>query len=180
MALKYAILGILADVGPQSGYDLKALIEQGPGHVWTADLSQIYRTLGNLVTEKLVEVEEDEDSARGRKVYSITAKGLGDLTNWLSEDYEMLPVREPMLLRLFFGGRIPRTRVIEQLLDYKTRLEALQSDYDNAANTIAQGASHRPTAAMFWQFTLEMGQQWLQTSIKWCEQTLQKLEQETE
>lgn len=177
MALKFAILGILADFGPQSGYDVKSMFEQGPGHVWTADLSQIYRTLSNLVSEQLVEVEEDTDSARGRKVYSITADGLMALKTWLSEDYEILPVREPALLRLYFASHISPERVKEQLRTLKAQLEATQFEYNNMTEGIQYGAQFKPQAAIYWQFTLDMGLQWLQAYIDWCEKTLEKLEE---
>ncbi|MCB9437209.1 MAG: PadR family transcriptional regulator [Anaerolineales bacterium] len=177
MALKFAILGILADFGPQSGYDVKSMFEQGPSHVWTADLSQIYRTLSNLVSEQFVKVEEDTDSARGRKVYSITSEGVAALKNWLSEDYEILPVREPGLLRLYFSSHIPPKRVKEQLRTLKSQLEVSHAEYISMTDAIQHGAQYKPQAAIYWQFTLDMGLQWLQAYIDWCEKTLEKLEE---
>ncbi len=45
---KYAVLGMLS-IGPMSGYDIKKLIGETVGHVWSESYGQVYPALRELV-----------------------------------------------------------------------------------------------------------------------------------
>jgi len=77
--LGYAILGLLSRE-ELSGYDLTQRMKGRIGYFWSARHSQIYPELarleeGGYVVHGVVEQQERPD----KKVYEITAKGLGVL-----------------------------------------------------------------------------------------------------
>ncbi len=75
MSLKHAILGFL-NYQPQTGYELKEVFDDSVQHFWSADQSQIYRTLNELMAENYVTMEVvPQDNRPNRKVYSITTSG---------------------------------------------------------------------------------------------------------
>ena len=63
MSLKYAILGFLS-YKSFSGYDLKKAFDNSVRHFWSANQSQIYRTLAQLDEEGLVAKEVIEREER--------------------------------------------------------------------------------------------------------------------
>ncbi len=117
MSLKHAVLGLLS-LNPQSGYELRKLMDQSTSHFWSADQAQIYRTLSQLVADGLVEVRDVSQSGKpDRREHRITAQGEQELDSWLASPVEYVPAREAFLLRLFFLGRLgvgPVLEVLEQ------------------------------------------------------------------
>ncbi|WP_150248941.1 PadR family transcriptional regulator [Nocardiopsis deserti] len=120
MSLRHAILGLLS-IKPMSGYDLKKVIDESVGHFWTADQSQIYRTLTGLVEEGLASrrtvVQEERPNLH---LHSVTGPGLAELDRWLASPLRTPPTRDPFLARLFFADRM-RTQDIRELLDTRRR-----------------------------------------------------------
>ncbi|MFI7612650.1 PadR family transcriptional regulator [Nonomuraea terrae] len=99
MALRYALLGLLAE-RPASGYELAKEFEGDLGHyAWQAGHNRIYPELARLADEGLI--ESAEEGARGRRVHTITAAGLAELRAWLLEPWEGGAVRNEGVLRLF-------------------------------------------------------------------------------
>ena len=84
MSLEFAILGFL-NYHPYTGYDLKKIFDSSVRHFWSADQSQIYRTLARLMDLSYVEMEKVVQEDRpDRKVYHITDSGRAELSKWLS------------------------------------------------------------------------------------------------
>ncbi len=130
MSLKHAILGFLS-VQPMSGYDLKKAFDDSVGHFWSADQAQIYRTLAALTDEGLVEVRTIEQRGKpDRKEHRLTPDGERELDAWLRSSEPARPMREPFLLRVFFGGRLGVEEVRRMLLRHveneERRLEILR------------------------------------------------------
>ncbi|GLW07088.1 hypothetical protein Misp01_22180 [Microtetraspora sp. NBRC 13810] len=99
MALRYALLGLLAE-RPASGYDLAKEFEGDLGrYAWQAGHNRIYPELARLAAEGLV--EGAEEGTRGRRVYTITAAGLAELRAWLLQPQLGGAVRNEGVLRLF-------------------------------------------------------------------------------
>ncbi|QSB04772.1 PadR family transcriptional regulator [Natronoglycomyces albus] len=115
MSLRHAILGILS-IEPMSGYDLKKVIDESVGHFWSADQSQIYRTLNALVEDNLATrrtvVQEERPN---QHIHRPTDLGLAELEQWLRSPIQMGPSREPFLARLFFADRLPAADIAELL-----------------------------------------------------------------
>ena len=83
MSLEYAILGFL-NYSPFTGYDLKKVFDATVQHFWSADQSQIYRTLADLPrkngsSRKL----SNRMIAPIARIYHITDTGREELRNWL-------------------------------------------------------------------------------------------------
>src|SRR6266702_3216205 len=117
MSLRYAMLGLLAD-RPASGYDLLQRFKRSLANVWPATQSQIYTELAKLADTGLIAVTDE--GPRGRKEYSITDEGLGELRQWLSGT-KPRPVRNEMLLRTFFLGTITPEQAREYLASIESR-----------------------------------------------------------
>ena len=114
MSLKIALLGIL-DLAPMTGYDLKKSIEVSVAHFWSADQSQIYRTLAALVGAGLAEVEVIPQEGRpDRREHHITTAGRAALNEWLRSPLQPAVSHDAFLMRLFFVGTlgVPATRAL--------------------------------------------------------------------
>ncbi|WP_032378726.1 PadR family transcriptional regulator [Rhodococcoides fascians] len=118
MSLPHALLGLLA-IESRSGYDLtEALSAEGIGkHAWTAGHTSIYPELNRLDASGHIEVIER--GARGRRTYSITEAGRGELRRWLVET-QIRPavVRNENILRLFLLSALEP----EDAIDVLTRI----------------------------------------------------------
>jgi len=104
MSLTIALLGML-ELSPLSGYDLNKRIEASVIHFWSADQSQIYRTLSRLVTDGLAEVTIiPQDGKPDRREHRITPAGREALDAALTAPLEPETPHESFLMRLFFAG----------------------------------------------------------------------------
>ncbi len=177
MSLQHAILGMLDLIGEQSGYDLSTAFNRMAGNVWSADRPQIYRTLAKLHKDGLVDEREDEDSGRGRKLYQITDAGQQELQEWLESDWEIINYRDPNLLKLFFGKRVPVERLREQITGYQDYIAQIQAQIKPAEKNINQGAQRLPDDAVFWRLTLDQGRLAIEMLLEWCALTLTKLDE---
>lgn len=120
MSLRHAILGLLS-IQSMSGYDLKKVIDESAGHFWTADQSQIYRTLAGLIDDDLASRQTVVQHVRPSvHVHSATDLGLAELDKWLASPLQTQPSREPFLARLFFADRMP-AKEIRGLLNARRR-----------------------------------------------------------
>jgi DNA-binding PadR family transcriptional regulator len=99
--LGYAILGLLCRE-ELSGYDLTQRMKGRVGYFWSARHSQIYPELarleeGGYVAHSVVEQQERPD----KKVYEITAEGLGALKEWVVQPPEPKPSRDELVLKAY-------------------------------------------------------------------------------
>lgn len=112
MSLEYAILGFLQHK-PISGYDMKKMFDSSIKHFWSADQSQIYRTLNKLTNEGLIEMEVVlQEGKPNSKIYNITNKGRSEFINWLSTPMSMPEPRIPWLIQVFFSAKLPDGDII--------------------------------------------------------------------
>lgn len=123
MSLDFAILGFL-NYQPFTGYDLKKIFDNSVHHFWTADQSQIYRTLTRLTQQGLAQVQLVEQVDRpDRKVYSITPAGrtafIASLLKPLPEDRH----RSPFVFAMLFADLLPTSRVSGMLDSYIAQVE---------------------------------------------------------
>ena len=184
MSLDHAILGFL-NYSPLSGYDLKKIFDISVRHFWSADQSQIYRTLARLAENGLVTCEVvEQDSRPDRKVYFITPKGREELHRWLNEPLTMQPARSAPLIRVFFSG----FEEDENALQYfragvemmKAILKVYQSipaDLDNRIlQEIPQIRQITQRDRFFWLLTLESGIENIRSTLRWMESVIERLE----
>lgn len=146
MSLRHAILGFLS-VKPMSGYDLKRHFDASVRHFWTADQAAIYRALGELDAERLVEHERVAQATRpDRKVYQLTEAGRAALDEWLATPASPVARREPLLVKLFFAGRLP-PEALRRLLEAElAQVEAELAGYRGIVGAIAAATEPVPEA----------------------------------
>jgi DNA-binding PadR family transcriptional regulator len=97
-----ALLGLLHE-GPMTGGQLMAAAERRLGPYWSMTRSQVYRELPALADQGYVRM--GKPGPRSSQPYSITASGKRAFTRWLSESPGRDAVRNPIALRVAFGGQ---------------------------------------------------------------------------
>ncbi|MGI5121775.1 PadR family transcriptional regulator [Marinactinospora thermotolerans] len=176
MSLRHAILGILS-IQPMSGYDLKKVIDESVGHFWSADQSQVYRTLAGLVEDGLATrrtvVQEERPNLH---LHSPTDLGLAELDRWLTSPLKTPPTRDPFLARLFFADRLPPEE-IRGLLETRRRevgeqLAALEAIAVPAGSADDLGRVLRLA-------TLSYGISQARAELDWLDDTRRRLERIT-
>lgn len=154
-------------------------------HFWHAYHSQIYTTLRKLEEDGLLVSDlEDGDDKLNRRLYSITEAGRAELHTWLNAPLTtMVPVKEDLLVRLFFSGARPKEQVLDELrfqrhlhqqklLYYQT----LSADH-MFGQIVGEGGDVAAIAAEipYWVATLRFGIQFEQMYLAWLDQTIADL-----
>jgi DNA-binding PadR family transcriptional regulator len=104
MAVKYALLGLLADA-PMHGYDLKRAFDDKLGDIWTLNVGQIYTTLERLKAEGFVDYDEVAQSDKpDKKVYRITDAGRDEFQDWRLRPIKAEPrtLRDELFVKIIF------------------------------------------------------------------------------
>lgn len=143
MSLRQAILGFLS-IRPLSGYDLKRTFDQSVRHFWSADQAAIYRMLGELEADGLVEYERIAQETRpDRKLFRATEAGLEALDGWLAAPAPAVPRREPLLVKLFFSARLSPEATLALL---RAELDAVEAEM-GAFTTYVEAMGERVESA---------------------------------
>jgi PadR family transcriptional regulator AphA len=177
MSLKHALLGFI-NYGPMTGYELKKFFDTSVAHFWNAELSQIYPALKAMESEGLVEMKvEVQEDRPNRKVYSITDTGRRELLGWLAKPSEREQVREPILIKVFFGSSLSKQELISVLQncadETRTALTYLQHAHQFVDRFVESiGLEHE---ALFWQLTIDCGLKVHKAELDWTEEAIQKI-----
>ena len=117
----YIVLGLLSLLGEATPYELKGAAASSIGSFWSLQHAQFYTEPERLARAGYVR-EEREEGGRRRKHYRLTAEGRRALEAWArAPTGELAEVREPALLRLFFGAD-PRALATVQAEAHRVRL----------------------------------------------------------
>ncbi|MDO5500487.1 MAG: PadR family transcriptional regulator [Propionibacteriaceae bacterium] len=138
MSLKHAILGLLAE-GPLTGYDLKHRIDEAG--VWSADQSQIYRTLATMTADGWVTrhtvVQTDRPS---QHPHQLTEAGRAEFQRWLGAPPEAPGgPRDPFDLRLWFGAHLPAAVTRRALAERRAELAEVEQELVEDASPSGPG-----------------------------------------
>jgi DNA-binding PadR family transcriptional regulator len=161
---------------PMSGYDVKKIVEQSVSNFWSESFGQIYPTLRALVREGLAStVPTDVKGLRRRQVYAITEKGRAALRQWLEDPITPGPLRNELLLKLFFarqaGGEVAKKHVE----GFKARMIALSRHYEAIGEQLSRERADEPDLE-YWQLTLEYGRLEADAHLAWCDKAIAALE----
>jgi PadR family transcriptional regulator AphA len=178
MSLKHALLGFI-NYGPMTGYELKKFFDTSVAHFWNAELSQIYPALKSMESEGLVEMKvEVQEDRPNRKVYSITEQGRRELMEWLAKPAEREQIREPILIKVFFGSSLRKDQLLDVLGKAAdegrwqvTYLQYAHQFVDKFVESL--GLQHE---ALFWQLTIDAGLKVHSAELAWTEEAIQKIE----
>lgn len=178
VSLKHALLGFLS-FGPATGYELKHAFENSIQHFWSADLSQIYRTLESLREEGLVTMRiEHQETKPPKHIYSLTESGQAELLRWLHEPTVELPtVRNPFLFKVFFGALLPKEVMLEHLHRFEAalheRLEVYQQIQEYLPKRCRELGLHHHEP--FLLATVRLGLNNLEVYQQWCREFIEEL-----
>ena len=179
--IQYILLGFL-NYQPMTGYDLKQTIDTSVSHFWHAHHSQIYTTLRQMEADGLVVSEYIHTPGQpDRRVYSLTEAGRAAFNAWLDQSLtEMSPIKEELLVRVFFSARRDKTSVLAELILQRELHQKKLAEYRQiSAHTIDEQASVFPDLARdaaFWKMTLKMGIAFEETYLAWLNQTISEIE----
>jgi PadR family transcriptional regulator, regulatory protein AphA len=134
----YIVLGLLELAGESTPYRLKQLVAGSVGYFWSLQHAQLYTEPERLARGGYV-TETREQTGRRRKLYAITAKGTRALDEWRTETTGALSeLREPALLKLFFGADPPGLAEA-QLPENRARLAEYERIRDSMPDDIPPG-----------------------------------------
>lgn len=179
MSLQYAIMGLLS-YKPMSGYDLKNVFDKSINFFWSAQLSQIYRDLGNLEAKGYVSaIVEAQEKRPDRKVYSITAEGRQSFQQWLEKFPPNLtvPLRDEFVVHVFFGSQISTEELqyqFRKLIKEQNEIIASYQLIEIAIEEYSQALAS-PEESLYWRLTLKRGFIMAEASIRWAEQCIEVL-----
>ena len=177
MSIDYAILGFL-NYHPYSGYDLKKVFDTSVAHFWSADQSQIYRTLNRLMKQEFVHVEKVEQEDRpDRKVYHITETGHNALVNWLAGPAPYSGMHSGPMVQVFFMGQLPDHEVLRQFEGYAAVMRVVLAQYDQVPEKVEEVYSNiqSPRERFFWLLTLDNGLRNMRANLEWAETAIQRI-----
>lgn len=163
----YIVLGVLAQCGPSTSYDLKRHVDGSVGYFWSFPRSQLYAEPQRLAALGLL-TEQQEEGGRRRRTYSLTPAGRTALAEWLQTPAGEVELRDPGLLKLFFVAQGPpgtrQALAAEQLALHRARLqvyEQLTAQLESAdalevrRQPLGMGVLYERASLAFWNAVLE-------------------------
>jgi len=161
----FIVLALIDGAGEATPYDLKLAVAASIGSFWSVPHAQLYAEPERLTAGGYLS-ERREESGRRRRHYKLTATGEKALQEWLAEPSgEMAELRDPGLLKLFFGGD-PRSLAEAQLTTHRQHLAELEALAGQVADMMSPGAlltlkasiGHEREWVRFWSL-LEQGEE---------------------
>ena len=160
----YLVLGLLAERGPSTPYELKASVARSIGRFWPFPHTQLYTEPPRLVAAGLVD-EEREEAGRRRRRFAVNDAGRAALRSWLAEPAEeAIGYRDQGLLKLFFGSQSPVEAVAaladEQVEVRRRRLDEMGAlaawldahpGHEFHRRTLELGMRFEAAAVAFWE-----------------------------
>jgi PadR family transcriptional regulator AphA len=163
----FIVLALIDRAGEATPYDLKQTVAMTLGNFWSVPHAQIYAEPQRLAEGGYLS-ERREQGGRRRRYYKLTARGKEVLSEWLAEPTaEMAELRDPGILKLFFGGD-PKRLARAQLPTHRQQLGELESlakvieDQPKTPRgfqlTVQAGLGHEREWVRFWEL-LEKGEE---------------------
>jgi PadR family transcriptional regulator, regulatory protein AphA len=154
----YIVLGLLAQAGEATPYELKQMVDSSVGHFWSLHRSQLHAEPARLARVGYLS-EHREPDGRRRKRYALTEQGHDALARWVgTPTNEFTELRDLSLLKLFFGGdpsalANAQLAVLRPLLQqYETTLAAIAGSMPRGPlQTLQAGIDHVHTAILTWE-----------------------------
>lgn len=166
----FLLLGLLHD-GPRTLYDLHRRFSRGISLFYAASFGSIQRALDRARDSGWVTVDDVPDSARGRRLYSLTAAGRTRWREWMGEPPTGSNPEQTMLAKVYLLGRLPETERAACLAEIRSRLDAdaaaltaLAADLDAAEVPDAAWENHR-----FERATLDYGLRSHALAVQWLD-----------
>ena len=170
----YAVLGMLS-IGPMSGYDMKKFAQESIGYFWSESYGQLYPTLSELEREGFVEAEtERRGGGMDRKVYRLTGAGMEKLRAWISDPVHRRPVRDQLLLKLFFGRHVAPGYLRATVEQFRAEQVRLVEELRAAERETPLEEQELPDFP-YWVMTLHFGLARGEALVRWADETIEEL-----
>src|SRR5207248_11118283 len=103
--------------------------------------------------------DEPRTARQNSKEYSITEDGRDELLAWLATPAEPEQVREPLLIKLFFGRALSRERLLAVMRSQVEDLRSIAATYGEAMEMTHKfaAAAGMEKDAQHWALTVEAG-----------------------
>jgi DNA-binding PadR family transcriptional regulator len=172
MALAHAILATLLDQ-PYSGYDLRRRFEGSVGFFWQASFQQIYRELGKLEEQGLVQSEAIAQQGRpDKRIFAVTADGEAFLQTWIQTPCEMAPIRDDLMVKMFAGFVVPRAEILKELQEHQVLHQERLAIYQQIRQNAFAKPEQLPDQELFRYLTLCGGIQYERGWLNWCKEAM--------
>ena len=165
-----AVLGALS-TGPMSGYELRAAITDVLGHFWHESYGQIYPCLAAL--EAAGAVRRTGPGRTSGAVVEITAAGEARLRELLARPHTDPPARNGLLLRLFFGSRLPPGGAEALLVEARDATARALEEYAAVREGLDDDAGREQVLRTI---TLSFGEHVARAQLAWARESLAALE----
>ena len=163
-----AVLALLTVEGERSGYDLTKCAAKSVGHIWAPARSHLYAVLARLARDGFATTRRVVQSDRpDKQLYTVTAAGRDALEAWLTADAED---DDSFHLKVFYGGLLPRRRLIEHVEAYRERIHDRLELYDS----ISEENTNRGHD-YYHRLMLDYGYARARASLAWADEVLRKL-----
>jgi len=170
----YAVLGMLS-LAPMSGYDIRKESETSLGFFWNESYGQIYPALRELESRRLIRRQAPaRGGGRDRHVYEITESGARALEAWRAEPPRGTPVRNELLLKLFFGRAGETRHEISWIEERLERERAQLREFVRLRRGLVREQPDHPSLP-YWLITLGYGEHHARGVIRWCLETRRAL-----
>jgi PadR family transcriptional regulator, regulatory protein AphA len=162
------VLALLSVEGERSGYDLTKSAAKSVGHIWAPARSHLYAVLGRLARDGLARTRTVVQSDRpDKQLYTVTPAGQEALEAWLAADDDD---DDSFHLKVFYGGLLPRRRLIEHVAAYRDRIHERLEVYD----AISEENTNRGHD-YYHRLMLDFGYARARASLAWADDVLRKL-----
>ena len=153
----YLILGLVRR-GANTGYTVKAVVDQFARFFWAVSYGQLYPELKRLQSQKLLRSRQEKNGGRRRTAYTLTKAGERELEAWLGSEDEMLfEVRIEAFMKLFISESSEQQRAI---------IRRLRADTLRTRDTLAAIEPPRRIGGHLKAHGLQM----YDSLIEWCEE----------
>lgn len=151
MSLSYAILGLLSHE-PQTGYELKKIMQASSFMHWSASNNQIYSTLTDLKKEGYVTSETlVQQSLPSKKRYAITRDGLDALKKWTMSHPEQPEFKKAFLIQLAWSEQLSNRQLHDLLNVYEREIKG-RIALENKAADGAYSPARSPREKAIWKW----------------------------
>lgn len=172
MSLRLAVLAML-DIEPASGYALLRRFQNSAGFFWYTSHQQLYKELHALNVEGLTDCTEvAQDGKPDMKVYTLNEAGGRELDALLEQAATPMKIRDPLLVKLFAGGRLPPSELRAELERHREQHRQTLATYKELVAYFAAMPMERSQRYFFPQQTLRMGVLYEQAWLQWCEEVM--------
>nr|MDT0660607.1 PadR family transcriptional regulator [Micromonospora sp. DSM 115978] len=163
MSIRHALLALLSE-GSKYGLQLRQEFESRTGEVWPLNVGQVYTTLQRLERDGLVE-SEGSGGAGPQNVFTITATGADELTEWLRTPPDVIPPpRDELVIKVLVAMRVPTVDLPELLQAHRRHLVQAMQEYTHLKSEITEDEVELSLVVDAELFRIEAIVRWLDTT----------------